>query len=320
MHNCLKVHMMYALMHLISATQSKHTTMQHTFNWDLIASFLAVMEQGSLQGAGRQLGLSQPTVGRHMADLEAQLGAALFERTGKGLLPTATARSLLESARAMQAGAASLARTLSGVDASAAGSVRITASTTVATYLLPPVLAQMRKSLPDIRVELVSSNAVSNLLLREADIAVRMLRPEQGSLVAKKIGQINVGAWAHQSYLSRSGHPKELLDLLRHDLIGGDTDEAILKGIQMHAPQVTKAIFRLCTDDLVVQWQAVRAGLGIGFVADYLGRSEPDMVKLVPALKVPPLPMWLAVHREVRSNQRIRAVYDYLAEYLSVML
>ncbi len=294
--------------------------MQHTFNWDLIASFLAVMEQGSLQGAGRQLGLSQPTVGRHMADLEAQLGAALFERTGKGLLPTAVARSLLESARAMQAGAASLARTLSGGDASAAGSVRITASTTVATYLLPPVLAQMRKSLPDIRVELVSSNAVSNLLLREADIAVRMLRPEQGSLVAKKIGQISVGAWAHQSYLDRSGHPKELIDLLRHDLIGGDTDEAILKGIQIHAPDVKKHIFRLCTDDMVVQWQAVRAGLGIGFVADYLGRAEPDMVKLVPALKVPPLPMWLAVHREVRSNLRIRAVYDYLAEYLPVML
>jgi DNA-binding transcriptional LysR family regulator len=294
--------------------------MRHQFNWDLIASFLAVIEQGSLQAAGRHLALSQPTVGRHMADLEAQLGAVLFERTGKGLLPTAVARSLLDSARSMQAGAASLARTLSGVDASAAGSVRITASTTVATYLLPPVIAHMRRSLPDIRVELVSSNAISNLLLREADIAVRMVRPEQSSVVAKKIGQISIGAWAHQSYLNRSGHPKELIDLLRHDLIGGDTDESILKGIQIHAPHVTKAIFRLCTDDLVVQWQAARAGVGVGFVADYLGRSEPDMVKLVPALKVPPLPMWLAVHREVRSNLRIRAVYDYLAEYLPVAL
>lgn len=294
--------------------------MQQHFNWDLIASFLAVMEQGSLQAAGRRLGLSQPTVGRHMADLELQLGAALFERTGKGLLPTAMAHALVDSARAMQAGAASLARTLAGVDTSAVGSVRITASTTVATYLLPPVLVHMRRSLPDIRVELVSSNAMSNLLLREADIAVRMVRPEQSSVVAKKIGQVNIGAWAHQSYIDRSGHPKELLDLLRHDLIGGDTDEAILKGIQAHAPQVDKSIFRFCTDDLVVQWQAVRTGLGIGFVADYLARSEPHMVKLVPALKVPPLPMWLAVHREVRSNHRIRAVYAYLAEYLPVML
>ena len=286
----------------------------NTFDWSLIRSFLAALDQGSLLGAARVLKTSQPTLGRHIAELEAQWGVVLFERTGRGLVPTATALQLADAARGMEAGALQLTRVLTGAQAQTTGTVRITASQPVAVQLLPPLLARMRGALPDIQVELVSSNQVSNLLRREADIAIRMVRPDQGTLVAKKIGDVGVGAYAHRSYLARHSAIRQPADLLQHDLIGGDTDTAILRGFQTMGYAVEPQAFALRTDDLIVQWQAVRAGWGIGFVADYMARTEPDVVSVLHGmLPIPALPMWLAVHREIRTNQRIRAVYDFLA-------
>ena len=287
------------------------------FEWGLIRSFLAALEQGSLLGAARTLKTSQPTVGRHIAELESQLGVVLFERTGRGLVPSTTALQLLDAARNMESGALQLAQTLSGAQSQASGTVRITASVPVAVNLMPPLLARMRQALPEIQVELVSSNQVSNLLRREADIAVRMVRPDQASLVAKKIGEVGLGAYAHRSYLARRGQPRQPAELLRHELIGSDGDPAILRGFQAMGYPVTRASFALRSDDFMVQWQAVRAGLGVGFCADYLARTEPDVLPVLPGLlRIPPLPMWLAVHREIRTNRRIRSVYDFLAEAL----
>jgi DNA-binding transcriptional LysR family regulator len=289
----------------------------NNFDWSLIRSFLAALDQGSLLGAARVLQMSQPTVGRHVAELESQLGVVLFERTGRGLVPTAMALQLAVAARGMEAGALQLSRTLSGAQTQTSGTVRITASVPVAVVLMPPVLAQLRLALPEIQVELVSSNGVSNLLRREADIAVRMVRPEQASLVARKLGEVSLGAYAHRSYLARRGAPTTPADLLQLDLIGSDTDNAILQGFQSRGFPVTRDAFVLRSDDFIVQWQAVRAGLGVGFCADYLARTDPDVLRVLPeVLRIPPLPMWLAVHREIHTSQRIRAVFDFLAEAL----
>ena len=291
--------------------------MRASFDWSLIRSFLAVLDQGSLLAAARLLKTSQPTLGRHIAELESQLGVVLFERTGRGLIPTATALQLAQSARTMEDGALQLTRTLSGAQLQTIGTVRITASTPVAVQLMPPLLARLRLAFPDIQVELVSSNQVSNLLRREADIAVRMVRPEQGSLVARKIGNVGVGAYAHRSYLARRAPLRELPDLLQHDLIGSDTDTSILRGFQAMGYAVGPEAFSLRTDDFIVQWQAVRAGLGVGFVAHYMARTDPEVLPVLPqALRIAALPMWLAVHREIRTSRRIRAVYDFLAEAL----
>lgn len=291
--------------------------MQHPFDWSLIRSFLAALDHGSLLGAARVLHTSQPTLGRHIAELESQMGVVLFERTGRGLVPTATALQLAESARAMEAGALQMARRLSGAQRQVTGSVRLTASVPVAVYLLPPLLARMRQELPDIQVELVSSNQVSNLLRREADIAVRMVRPAQATLVAKKIGNVDIGAYAHRSYLARKNPIRQPADLLEHTLIGSDTDTAILQGFAAMGYPVSRDAFALRTDDFIVQWQAVCAGLGVGFAASYMARSVPDVVRVLPTqLTTPELPMWLAVHREIRTNRHIRAVYDFLAESL----
>ena len=290
--------------------------MNNDFDWRLIRSFLAALDKGSLLAAARVLKATQPTIGRHIAELEAQLGVVLFERTGRGLLPTPTALQLAESARAMDNAANQLARSVSGADAGISGTVRITASQPVACYLLPPILAQMRLVLPDVQVELVASNAVSNLLRREADIALRMVQPDQASLIVKRIAKITLGAYAHRDYLRRRGTPKQPQDLLNHDLVGNDRDEAIVKGMVGFGLPVSRESFAFRCDDLIAYWQAVRSGLGIGFIADYLAITDKEVVAVLPMIKVPPIPIWLTVHREIRTSRRIRAVYDFLAQTL----
>ena len=284
--------------------------MNTPFDWNLVRSFLAVLEHGSLLGAARALQSSQPTMGRHIAELEAQLGTVLFERTGRGLQPTATALRLAESARAMEVGAHALALGVSGAQAGASGTVRISASQPVACLLL----LRMRQQLPGIQVELVASNEVSNLLRREADIALRMVQPDQSSLVARRIGSVALGAYAHRDYLRRRGTPRQPADLLAHELVGNDRNEDILRGFAALGHPVGREQFAFRTDDLMAYWQAVRAGLGIGFVAHYMARTDPEVLPVLPQLALPQLPIWLTVHREIRTSARIRAVYDFLAE------
>jgi DNA-binding transcriptional LysR family regulator len=288
--------------------------MNNQFDWTLIRSFLAALDHGSLLAAARAIHVSQPTMGRHIAELESQLDVVLFERTGRGLLPTHMAERLADSARAMETGANQLLRNASAETKSVSGTVRITASQTVACVLLPGVLAQMRLVLPDIQIEVLASDAVSNLLRREADIALRMARPDQGSLVAKRIGEVKVCACAHNDYLRRRGIPKQMQDLLNHELIGDDQNDQIIRGFAAFGYPVSKERFAFRTDDSMAYWRAVQVGLGIGFIADFMVRTDNQVVPLLPMMKIPPLPIWLTVHREIRTNQRIRAVYDFLAK------
>lgn len=290
--------------------------MNSQFDWTLIRSFLAALDHGSLLAAARATHVSQPTIGRHISQLEAQLDVVLFERTGRGLLPTQMAARLADSARAMEAGANQLLRNASAETSSLRGIVRITASQTVACVLLPGVLAQMRLVLPDIQVEVLASDAVSNLLRREADIALRMARPDQSSLVAKRIGEVRVCACAHNDYLRRRSIPRQMQDLLSHELIGDDQGDQIIKGFAAFGYAVEKDNFAFRTDDSMAYWRAVQVGLGIGFVADFMIRTDSQVIPLLPSMKIPPLPIWLTVHREIRTNQRIRAVYDFLSSAL----
>ncbi|HMA09213.1 MAG TPA: LysR substrate-binding domain-containing protein, partial [Ramlibacter sp.] len=251
--------------------------------------------------------------GRHIGELESQLGVVLFERTGRGLLPTEMALRLADSARAMESNANELARSVSGAQSGRSGTVRISASQPVACFVLPAVLAQMRLALPEIQVELVASNEVSNLLRREADIALRMVQPDQASLVTKRIGKVTLGAYAHRDYLRRRGTPRRMEDLLAHELVGSDKDDAMLRGFAGFGFPVTREAFAFRTDDLIAYWEAVRSGLGVGFLADYLARMDSQLIALLPMIKIAPLPIWLTVHREIRTSPRIRAVYDFLA-------
>ena len=294
--------------------------MKQDFDWGLIRSFLAALDCGSLLGAARVLGTSQPTIGRHIAELESQLGAVLFERTGRGLSATEMALRLAESARAMENSALQLARKAAVAQTGVSGTVRLTASQPVACFLLPPILARMQLALPDVQIELVVSNAVSNLLRREADIAVRMVPPDQSSLVARRIGKVPLRAYAHRDYLRRCGTPLQPQQLFQHTLVGYDRIETIVQGFAEMGYAVGPEQFALRTDDLMAYWELMRAGIGIGFFADYVARTDDAMVPLLPMLKIPAIPMWLAVHREIRTSPRIRAVFDFLGEAVPAAL
>jgi DNA-binding transcriptional LysR family regulator len=290
------------------------------FDWALVKSFLAVLDAGSLMGAARRLGAQQPTLSRHVTELEAQLGTPLFERTGRGVTPTAAALAIADAARQMQDGAQALARGLAKSRDMTTGTVRISTSEVAAVWLMPAVLARLQAEEPGIQIELVASNAITNLLRREADIAVRMVRPAQASLIAKKLGEIPIVAAAHTDYLARAGTPREPIELLRHTLIGMDRDDAMVRGFAALGVAVPREQFALRTDDQVAYGRLVAAGAGIGFVAGYNIGHWPGVVALLPQLAIPPLPCWLAVHREIRGNRLVRRVYDFLAEEIRAEL
>ena len=283
-------------------------------DWALVRSFIAVMDAGSVSAAARATQGHQPTISRHLSELEAQLGVALFERTGRGVRPTAAGLEVLPAARQMQAAAEALARSVTRGREATRGTVRITASQVVATWLLPPLVAEFQRAEPEIAIEIVASNAVQNLLRREADIAIRMVRPDQGSLIARKVGEVAIGAYAHADYLAAMGTPRTPGDLLRHRLVGYDRDETILRGFARMGVALTPAHFVVRTDDQVANGQLVVAGAGIGFAADYWAALWPGLQRVLPELPIPALPCWLTVHRELRGNGVVKRVYDFLAE------
>ncbi len=291
--------------------------MERRLDWDLLHAFVTTHECGSLSAAARQLGSSQPTVGRQIAALEASLGVALFERTRRGLVPTETARAILPHVQQMRRSADALAISASARSDRLEGTVRISASEVIATSILPPMLARLRVAEPGIGVEIVATNAVSNLLEREADIAIRMVRPRQASLVARRVGRMDVGVYASRAYLDAHPRPRRPADLARHDLLLYADNDAIERGFRRaHIPLEPKRV-ALRTANHLVYWQALRAGIGVGFVSVLIADEEPVLERLVRTLPVPPLDAWLAVHRELRSSRRIRRVYDFLADALS---
>ena len=284
-----------------------------SFDWTLVRSFLAVLDAGSVTAAARRSGATQPTLSRHVAELEAQLGVPLFERTGRGVTPTGAALAIAEAARRMQDAALAVAGGLARSRSETRGVVRVTTSEVAATWLLPRVLARFQRAHPAIEIELVASNELTNLLHREADIAVRMVRPAQSSLIAKKLGEIEIVAAAHSSYLAKAPPLRRPEDLLAHRLVGYDRDETIVRGFAKFGVALSRADFALRTDDQVAYGRLVAEGAGIGFVARYNLRQWPGVVAVLPALAIPALPCWLAVHREIRSNPLVRTVYDFLA-------
>lgn len=294
------------------------------FDWALVRSFLAVLDAGSLTGAARRLGAQQPTLTRHIAELEQQLGVPLFERTGRGVAPTAAAQAIAEAAREMEQGAERLAARLALQRSRSSGTVRIAASQIAASHLLPRVLPALREAEPGIQIELVVSNAISNLLRREADIAVRMVRPDQSSLVARKLADLPLVACAHERYLARHGTPREPAELvdaaIGHTLIGYLDDDTIRRGFAQMGLPVAREHFALRTDDQLAYGELIAAGAGIGFAAAYCLADWPGVVPILPDLPIPPMPCWLAVHREIHGSAVVRRVFDHLADFIPRVL
>ncbi len=288
-------------------------------DWNLIRSFLAVAENGTLAAAARNVGVSQPTLGRRIDALEASLGLVLFARGRSGMTLTEAGLSIVEDARAMRAEADRLAVKAAGRVQSVSGTVRITASEVVSTYILPPIITALGLEEPDIQVELVPSNAVENLLSRDADIAVRMVRPVQNDVIARKTNDLGMGTFAHEDYLARFGIPTGTQELFQHRIVGMDRSNLIIDGMADMGIRAQRSSFAVRTDDQVAYVELVRAGAGIGFVAHMIAETDPRLRRILPEIKIPALPIWLASHRELRTSQRIRRVMDFLHERISAL-
>jgi DNA-binding transcriptional LysR family regulator len=286
-------------------------------DWALLQSFAAVAEHGSLSSAAKALGGSQPTMSRHISTLEETLGVRLFDRTGGGLVLTPTGTALFEDARAMAKAAGRLALTATGRSESLEGTVRITASAIVATYVLPPIIARLREEEPQIAIEIVSSDAVNNLLEREADIAIRMFQPTQAELITRKVGEMHLGMYAAHSYVEKRGEPRGPNDLFQHIVIGDDLSTRTIDGFRRAGLNVDRNFFAVRCDDPIVQWELVLAGVGVGFNQTNIGDQEPRVKRLVPDRPIHVLPIWLTAHAELRTSRRVRRVYDFLAEALA---
>lgn len=289
-------------------------------DWSLLRSFLAVVETGSLSAAAMRIGTTQPTLSRHIRELETVLGVSLFARSARGLDPTQAALGLIDDARAMGEAAEALALKAQGRSQQLTGSVRIAASVVVANLLLPPILVALRETEPSIQVELVASDLAQNLLRRDADIALRMFDPTQNALIARRLGDTPLGLFGSRAFLARCGPIRTVADMLRCGVIGFDRSDAMSKAFAAQGHPVTREEFPVRCDDQMVYWNLLVAGAGLGVAQILLASRHPDLEEVDVGLQLPVLPVWLVMHEEVRSNGRIRRVADFLGAALGGLL
>lgn len=286
--------------------------------WELYRSFLSVLKEGSLSAAARAMGIAQPTVGRHIAALEKSLKITLFTRSQHGLLPTEAALALLTFAQSMSSSAAALKRAAESQGEGIQGTVRITASEVMGVEVLPPILTQVQNEHPDLKIELVLSNRVQDLLRREADIAIRMTPPKQEQLIARRIGNIPLGLYAHQKYLQRRGVPNKLADLAEHALIGFDEETPFVRAARRGLPIWQRDAFSLRTDSDLAQLAMIRSGSGIGVCQLAIAARDPQLVHLLPGEFELNLETWLTMHEDLRNSPRCKVTFDALLRGLQV--
>jgi DNA-binding transcriptional LysR family regulator len=287
--------------------------MQRAPSWDELRTFVEVSRDGSLSGAARRLGLTQPTVGRHIDALEAALELTLFTRSPRGLTPTPAALALEPHVEAMATAAAALGRAASGEAAADRGAVRVTASDVIGCEVLPPILAAFHAAHPGIAIELALSNRTADLARRDADIAVRMVRPTQSGLVARRIGASRIGLYAHRDYLARFGEPRSLADLASHCVIGFDRDNSSFRGAGDFARTLTRETFGFRCDNDLAQLAALRAGAGVGGCQENIARRMPELVAVLPSAFHYALEVWLVMHEDLKATRRVRLLFDHLA-------
>ena len=290
--------------------------MASTIPWELLRTFLAVTKEGSLSAAARALGTTQPTVGRHVSALEEQVGIALFTRSQLGLLPTDAALELRRYAESMESTAAAFERAATSHGSTPKGTVRVTASEVMAAEVLPPIVGELRQQQPALKVELVATNRVQDLLRREADIAVRMTAPLQGELVARRVGAVELGLHAHRDYLGRRGIPKDRSELKGHDLIGYDQVTEFIRNAGKAIPEFTRDLFSVRSDSDLVQLALIREGAGIGICQVPIARRDPCLRRVLPAEFLLHLDIWITMHGDLRSSPRCRAMFDALVSGL----
>ncbi|WP_122519557.1 LysR family transcriptional regulator [Pannonibacter phragmitetus] len=287
------------------------------FDWNHARALAAVADLGSLSAAGKVLGLTQPTVGRQIAALEQELGLVLVERTGRTLVLTETGRQLVEAARSMAEAGLRLSLVASGQAQAVAGPVSISASDMFAHYLLPPVLRHLHAIAPGLEIELICSNEISDLKRREADIAVRHVRPEGGDLIGRLLRHTDAHLYAARSFLDQAGRPETAADLTGQPFVAFGNKAEMIRYLKMFGIQAAERDLRFSSASGTAAWEAVRHGFGYGFMAVDFIPFAPEVEVVLPGEISISFPVWLVTHRELHTSPRIRLVFDVLAKALS---
>lgn len=289
------------------------------FDWNRARAFLVTVEEGSLSAAARALGATQSTVGRQVSALEEELGAVLFERVGRGLTLTPAGHELVEHVRSMGDAASRVSLAASGKSQSLEGSVCISASEVDAVFRLPPIVAKLRHLEPGIHIEIIATNAESDLRRREADIAIRNYRPTQPNLIAKKVGSIRGRVFAKPEYLNQLGNPETAQGFSDADFLGFNRSTELIEALKRFGFELEQKNFPVISESQIVQWEHVKQGLGIGIMSEDIGDREPSVVQVLPDLEPIIVPVWLVAHRELITSRRVRFVFDLIAEELAVL-
>lgn len=290
--------------------------MSKRLSWDDQRCFLAVLDAGSLSGAARQLGVTQPTVRARIEALETALGTVLFTRSVNGLTPTDSARALHEPARTMAMASERFVREASAAPGALAGTVRLSVPEFMGVEVLPAMLAALRLAHPAISVELVLSNVAADLLAQEVDLAIRTFAPRQEALLAQKVGTVELGFFASPSYLERLGIPLQLSDLTRHDLIGPDRSRGDLAVAEAMGLDFQAGRLALRTDSHAAQLAAARAGLGIAVAQVPVASRDAGLRRVLPGVCVAKMGVWVVMHENLRGVPRVKAVFDAMAASL----
>jgi len=284
-------------------------------DWTLMQSFLRVAEAGSLSAAARRMGISQPTVGRQIAALEKQCGQRLFLRGARGLSLTPAGARLRDAAAAMDQAAEAALRALAAGDEQLSGSVRISATEGLGIHWLTGVLPGFAERQPRIDIELAIDNLAVNLARRDADIALRLFRPEQKRLKATRAAKLSLGLYASRHYVARAGLPQSADELPRHEFVGFDENMSQFGQAEWLSRLAGGGRMRLRANTLMAQHQAVREGLGIGVLSCFLADADRELVRLLPGAEAS-VEIWLVVHDDLKDVPRIRVTHDYLLERL----
>jgi DNA-binding transcriptional LysR family regulator len=286
-------------------------------DWNQLKAFLETAETGSLSAAARKLGLTQPTLSRQVAAIEKRMGVTLFERVGKAMAPTPTGLDLLEHARAMGAAAEALELAATGRSQAVGGVVSVSASDPVAAIMLPPLVRQLREKEPGIAIEVISTDALSDLLRREADIAIRHVKPEQPDLIARLIRVATAHFYASEDWVKVHGHPRSAEDAAHLPFVGSDRSGRYLGYLRTLGLPLNEANFSCYADHTVASWVLVQQGMGIGAMMEEIALATPSMVRVLDDLPPVRFPIWLVTHRELRTSKRIRVVFEALAQGLA---
>jgi len=287
----------------------------NSMDWDLVRSFLVVSRMGSLSAAARELGVSQPTLSRNIQAIESKTELHLFQRTTQGLRLTEAGQRLIDAAEKMDQGADLFDRLASGLSVQLEGVVRISVNEIVGIYLLPPAIAAFRKDHPGVHVEIVISNHASSLNKREADIALRMFRPTQPDLVAKRLPDMELGFYATQTYIDQHGIPENLEEFSKHDVIGYDESLEFIEGAKRLGYQLVRDNFPIRTDHLLAQIALGRAGAGIVSTHVELAKQWPELQRILQWIPLPALEFWIVCHSDTQYNSRIRELKNFLSNW-----